>query len=95
MYKKVQNDEVYLQLRNMMQEKNERMEVHYERLLKLAYSLQHKTLDSFLITIFRSKLQSCLRVTTIGMKRKTLQHHKEATLVCEEGILKVEAINNL
>jgi hypothetical protein len=29
------------------------------------------------------------------MKRKTLQEQKEVTLVCEEGIFEVEAINNL
>jgi len=29
------------------------------------------------------------------MTRKTLQQHKEATLVCEEGIFEVEAISNL
>jgi hypothetical protein len=34
-------------------------------------------------------------VTTIGMKREILQQHKETTLVCEEGIFEVKAINNL
>jgi hypothetical protein len=29
------------------------------------------------------------------MKRKILQQHKESTLVYEEGIFKVEALNNL
>jgi len=29
------------------------------------------------------------------MKKKTLQQHKEASLVCEKGISEVEAINNL
>ncbi len=73
-YRKVQNDEqVYLQLKNMKQEKNERVEVYYEILLKLANSLQHKTKNSFLTIIFRSGLQPYLHVATIGMKRKTLQ----------------------
>jgi len=41
MYKKFQNDEqVYLKLKNMKHENNERVEVYYERLLKLANSLQ-------------------------------------------------------
>jgi len=54
-YKKVQNDEqVYLQLKNMKQEKNEKVEVYYERLLKLANSLKYKTIDNSLIIIFRS-----------------------------------------
>jgi hypothetical protein len=29
------------------------------------------------------------------MKREILQQHKEATLVCEEGIFEVGAISNL
>jgi hypothetical protein len=29
------------------------------------------------------------------VKRETLQEHKEATLVCEKGISKIEAIINL
>jgi hypothetical protein len=28
------------------------------------------------------------------MKSETFQHHKEATLVCEEGIFEVKAISN-
>jgi hypothetical protein len=49
------------------------MEVYYERLLELANNLQHKTIDSFLTIIFKSGLQSYLRVATTCMKRKTLQ----------------------
>jgi hypothetical protein len=29
------------------------------------------------------------------MKKETLQQHKEAALVCEEGIFETEAISNL
>jgi hypothetical protein len=29
------------------------------------------------------------------MKKETLQQHKEATLVCEEGIFQIEAISNM
>jgi hypothetical protein len=36
-----------------------------------------------------------MHVTTTIMKRKTLQWHKETTLVCEKGISKVDAMNNL
>jgi hypothetical protein len=68
----------------MKQENNERVEVYHERLLKLANSLEHKTIDSFLTIVFRSGLQPYLRIITVGMKRKTLQQHKEAALVCEE-----------
>jgi hypothetical protein len=71
-----------------------RMEVYYERLLKLANSLQHKTTYNFLTIIFKTGLLPYLHITT-SMKRKTPQQHKETTLVCEEGIFEVEAINNL
>jgi hypothetical protein len=56
----------------MKQEKNEKVEVYYEKLLKLANSLQHKTIDRFLTIIFRYGLQPYLHVATVGMKRKTL-----------------------
>jgi hypothetical protein len=79
----------------MKHDKNERMEVYYERLLKLVNSLQHKSIDSFLTIIFRTGLQPNLHVATRGMKKETLQQHKEVTLVCEKGIFEVEAINNL
>jgi hypothetical protein len=79
----------------MKQEKNERVEVYYERLLKLTNSLQHRIINNFLIIIFIFGLQPYLHVTTAGMKRETLQQHKEATSVCEEGIFEVEALSNL
>jgi hypothetical protein len=78
----------------MKHEKNERMEIYYERLLKLANSLQHKIIDNFLTIYFRFGLQPYMRVAIACMKKKTLQQHKETTLVCEEGIFKVEAISN-
>jgi len=88
-YQKVQNDEqVYLYLKNMKQEKNERVEVYHERLLKLATSLQHNTTNSFLTTVFKYGLQPYLHVATTGMKGKTLQEHKEVALVCEKVFLK-------
>jgi hypothetical protein len=34
-----------------------------------------------------------LHVAAASMKQKTLQQHKETTLVCEEGILKIKAIS--
>jgi hypothetical protein len=58
----------------MKQEKNERVEVYYERLLKLANSLQHRTIDSFLTIIFRSGLQPYLWVAIAGMKKETLHN---------------------
>jgi hypothetical protein len=79
----------------MKQEKNERVEVYYERLLKLVNNFQHKTIDSFLITIFKFGLQPYLHVTIASMKRKTLQQQKEIALACEERISKVKIISNL
>jgi hypothetical protein len=79
----------------MKQEKNGRMEVYYEILLKLTNGLQHRTTNSFLTTVFKSRLQPYLRVTTTNMKRETLQQHEETTLVCEKGIFELEFINNL
>jgi hypothetical protein len=70
------------------------VEVYYERLLKLANNLQHKTTYNF-FTIFRFGLHPYLRVAIASMKSKTLQQHKEVTLVCEKGIFEVEAINNM
>ncbi len=71
------------------------MEVYYERLLKLANSLKHKTTHNFLNIVFKYGLQPYQHVATTSMKRKTLQEQKEVALVCEEGIFEVEAINNL
>jgi hypothetical protein len=31
-------------------------------------------------------LQSYFKITTIGIERSTLQQHKEATMLCEEGM---------
>jgi hypothetical protein len=57
----------------MKQEKNEKVEVYYDRLLKLANSLQHMTINSFLTIVFKSKLQPYLHMATINMKKETLQ----------------------
>ncbi len=61
-----------MQLKNMKHEKNERVEVYYERLLKLVNSLERRTIDSFLTIIFKSRIQPYMRGTTIGMKRETM-----------------------
>jgi hypothetical protein len=67
----------------MKQKMDERVEVYYERLLKLANSFQHKTTYNLLIIVFKFGIQPYIYVATIDMKRKTQQQHKEATLVCE------------
>ncbi len=71
------------------------MEVYYEILLKLVNSLKHKTTHNFLTIVFKYGLQPYQHVATTSMKKKTLEEQKELALVCEEGIFKVEAINNL
>jgi hypothetical protein len=57
----------------MKQEKNEKMEVFYEKTLKLANSLQHMTTNSFLTIVFIFRLQPYLLVTIAGTKKETLQ----------------------
>jgi hypothetical protein len=71
------------------------VEVYYERLLKLANSLQHKTTYSFETIVFRFGFQPYLHVKTTSIKEKTLQQHKETTLVREERIFEVEVVCNL
>jgi len=57
----------------MKHKKNERVEFYYERLLKLASNLQHKTTYSFFTIDFRFGLQPYMHVVIEGMKRETLQ----------------------
>jgi len=40
--------------------------------------------------VFRARLQSYFRITIIRMRWSTLQQHKEATTLCEEGMNTVE-----
>ncbi len=67
------------------------MEVYYEQFQKLALGLQIPTIDSFLTTVFKAGLQSYLKIVIAGMKRSTLQQHKEAAMLFEEGITIIEA----
>ncbi len=79
------DEEVYMQLKNLQQQVSERVEVYYECLLKLANYLQVKTTNVFSTNIFKSSLQWYLRLATIDMMRDTLIKHKEPTLICEES----------
>jgi hypothetical protein len=56
----------------MKEEKNERVEVYYEILLKLVNSFKHRTKYNFLTVVFKTGLQPYLCVTTTNMKRETL-----------------------
>jgi len=53
--------------------------------LKLVNYLQVRAIDDFLTILFTTNLLPYLRLTTIGMKKKTLIEHKEAIVVCEES----------
>jgi hypothetical protein len=78
---------IFKALKNLKQESTQIVEVYYERLLKLADSLQTPTTNNFFTIVFQSRLQTYLHITMMGMKRETLQQHKESTLTnCEEGI---------
>jgi hypothetical protein len=72
----------------MKQEKNEKVEVYYERLLKLADSLQHRTTNGFLTTIFKYRLQPYLHVAIVSMKRKNLHNIRKQLLLVKKGFLK-------
>jgi hypothetical protein len=41
--------------------------------------------------MFRMGLQLYFRIVTPGMKWSTLQQHKEATILCEEGMTTLKA----
>jgi hypothetical protein len=73
----------------------EKVEMYYEKLLKLANSLQTLTTANSFTTMFQSGLQSYLRIVVAGMKWKILQHHKELVLICEKDISMPEALNTL
>jgi len=67
------------------------VEVYHEQIQKLAHGLQIPTTDSFLTIVFRAGLKSYLRIVIIRMKWLTLQQHKEAAMLCKEGMIIVEA----
>jgi len=67
------------------------VEVYYEWIQKLAHGLQIPTTYSFPIIMFRTGLQLYLKIATIRMKRLTFQQHKEVMMLCEEGMITVEA----
>ncbi len=79
------NEEVFMQLRNIQHQTNEHVKVYYEHLLKLVNCLHVKTTNVLLTTIFKASLLPYLKITTIDMKRDTLIEHKEVAIVCEES----------
>jgi hypothetical protein len=67
------------------------VEVYYEWIQKLINVLQIPTIDSFLTIVFRVGSQSYIIIVMPRMKWSTLQHHKEAAMLCEEGMTTIEA----
>ncbi len=77
----------------MKHEETKKVEVYYEQIQKLAHGLQVPTINNFLTIMFRVGLQSYLKNMTVRMKQLTLQQHKEATMLCEEGMTTIETRN--
>jgi hypothetical protein len=67
----------------MKQKETKRVKVYYEHIQKLGHSLQVPTTCRFFTIVFRVGLQAYFSIVTTGMKQSTLQHHKEATMLCE------------
>ncbi len=40
--------------------------------------------------MFKEGLQSYFRIAIVGIKRSTLQQHKEATMLCDERMITTE-----
>jgi len=49
----------------------------------------------FFTIVFRTSLQSYLRIMITKMKQLTLQQHKQTTMLCEERLIIIEARNAL
>ena len=73
-------------LRNIKQGPKERVEEYYERVEKLSNSLRIPADDGFLNSIFIAGLLRYLRLATAGLQRDILFNHKEAAILCEEGV---------
>jgi len=68
-HQKIQNDEqIYMELKNIKQEETKKVEVYYEWIQKLAHGLQILTTNSFLTTMFKAGLQSYFIIATTRMK---------------------------
>jgi hypothetical protein len=80
----VQNNEhFYMAFKVIKQGNDKKVEVYYERILKLANCFQHKV-DNLLTIFFQARLVPYLRITTIGMKWDTLFEHKGFVVICED-----------
>ena len=73
-------------LQNIKQGPKERVEEYYERVEKLSNFLCRPADDGFLNSIFRAGFLPYLCLATAGLQRDTLFNHKEAAVLCEEGV---------
>jgi len=95
-YRTIQNDEqVYMAFRVITEGSDEKVDIYYERILKLVNCFQHKADNSLLTTFFRVGLVSFLRITTTRMKCDTLFEHKEFAINFEETIVDAEEYQKL
>jgi hypothetical protein len=59
----------------------------------MAHGLQVPTIDNFLTIVFKTNVQSYLKIVATRMKWLTFQQHKEATMLCEKGMT-IAKVNN-
>jgi len=72
-----------------------RVEVYYEQIQKLAHGLQVPTIDNFFTIVCKTNLQLYFKIATLVMKRSTLQQYKEASMLCQEGMITSETKSEL
>jgi hypothetical protein len=75
------DEEVYMQLKNIQQQTVEHVEVYYESLLKLANYIKFRTTNVFLTTIFKASSLPYQKLTTKSFKRNTLIEHNEVAFM--------------
>lgn len=95
-FRTIQNDEqVYMAFTVIKQGNDKKVEVYYERILKLVNRLQHKVDDNLLTTFFRVGLVPYLQIATARMKRDTLFEHKKFAVNFEEIMVDAEEYQKL
>ncbi len=89
------NEQVYMAFTVIKQSNDKKVEVYYERILKLVNRLQHKVDDNLLTTFFQVGLVPYLQIATTRMKRDTLFEHKEFAVNFEEIMVDAEEYRKL
>ena len=86
-YRMINSEEkAYKQLHQLIQQPRKKIEVYYERLMKIANLLEMKHDDHSFITYFRLGLLPHLKIATVGMARSTLRQQLQFALQVEEGL---------